>query len=106
MTTSNKPIWEVIGITQEEWNARVQQEIRENERDGLYAIFCSMREYAKKTNEKWLEIQVRSDGSGGINLSSHPGCQEWVAWDDLDRGPGIVAEAVEKWTKQWEEENC
>lgn len=106
MTTNSKPIWETLGITEEEWNAKCEQTRREMERDGLYMIFCSMRDYAQKTREKWLEIQVRADGSGSINTAGSPGCNEWVAWDDLDRGPGTVIEAIEKWTKQYEEENA
>ena len=106
MATDSKPIWDVLGITEEEWNARLAQTRRESERDSLYAIFCTMRTYAQLAGEKWLEVQVRADGSGEINLAGRPGCEEWVAWDDLDRGPAIVDEAAAKWTKEYEEENA
>lgn len=77
--------------------------MRDLECDDLYMCFCLFRDYAKKHHEKYLEISFTQTGSGSINLSGHPGCQEWVGWDNLEDAPAKIKEAFEKLEKENEE---
>jgi len=99
-------VWEILGLTEQAWKERIAQQVREDEKNNLYEIFHQMRTYAQKTKEKYLEIQIRPDGSGCINLANEPGCNEWIAWENLEQGAAIIPAAVEKWLKEYEEENA
>lgn len=101
----NQKTLDFLGMTQEQWDERVKQEMRNTERDNLYKMFCMFRDYAKKARERYLEMQIGQDGSGSINISGQPGCNEWLAWNDLDEGPEKLAEAIKKWEKEDEENN-
>lgn len=85
-----------LGITQE----MLDQSRREMERDQIYDLFCQFRAYAQKHNERYLILTFSPDGAGNINTAGQPGCNEWIAWNDLMDGPAILTQAIETWEKE------
>lgn len=95
---------DLMGMTQEQWNQRVREQIRTSESASLYEAFKLFSDYAEKHRENYLEMRISRDGAGSIGRSGEPGCNEWMTWNHLDEASGKVREAIAEWEKQEKEE--
>lgn len=84
--------------------AMIKQTMQETEAGQLYEVFTLFSNYAKQHRENHLEIIFSPSGAGSIKQSYDPGCNEWLAWNDLDEAPGKLRAAIAQWEKQEAEE--